>query len=249
MKKLLIVLCSLLLLVAAVAAVLVWNGQLSFVHPLKTPQDGQIRVACVGDSVTYGFGIGNRGKYNYPAQLQQLLGDSYCVNNYGYSGRTVSDSGDRPYRAEKLYRKLLSFQPQIIILMLGSNDSKPFNWDPEAVRKSYNALLDDLSALESAPQIWVVTPTPVFPVNGTVKYHIDGDVIHKELVPMTLGIATGRGLKILDMHTVFAGRKDLFSDGCHPNRDGAKLFAETVFASIQSTVDRRQSTVNSSADQ
>ena len=193
MKKLIIVLCCVLLAASAAAGVLVWNGQLSFVHPLKTPKDGQIRVACVGDSVTYGFGIPNRGKNSYPAQLGRLLGDGYCVNNYGYSGRTVSDSGDRPYRAENLYQKLLSFQPQII-------------------------------------------PTPVFPVNGKVKFHIDGDVIDKELVPMTLGIATGRGLPIVDMHTVFDGRSELFSDGCHPNKDGAKLFAETVYAAIQSTV-------------
>ena len=233
MKKLLIIVCCVLLAAAAALSVLIWNGQLSFVHPLKTPQDGQIRVACVGDSVTYGFGIGNRGKYNYPAQLQNLLGDNYCVNNYGYSGRTVSDSGDRPYRAEKLYQKVLSFQPQIVIVMLGSNDSKPFNWDPDAVRSSYNALLDDLSALESNPKIYVVTPTPAFPVGGKVKYNIDADVIHTQLVPMTLGIATGRGLPVIDLHTVFDGRSDLFSDGCHPNRDGAKLFAETVFAALR----------------
>lgn len=237
MKKFLIVLCCVLLAAAAAGSVLVWNGQLSFVHPLKTPVDGQIRVACVGDSVTYGFGIGNRGKYNYPAQLGRLLGDGYCVNNFGYSGRTVSDSGDRPYRAENLYKKLLSFNPQIIIVMLGSNDSKPFNWAADAVRAGYGALLDELAALESRPQIFVVLPTPVFPVNGAVKYHIDGDVIDNELVPLTQDIAAERGLPVIDMHTVFAGRSDLFSDGCHPNRNGATLFAETVFASIQSTVD------------
>lgn len=239
MKKLIIVLCC-VLLAASAAGVLVWNGQLSFVHPLKTPKDGQIRVACVGDSVTYGFGIPNRGKNSYPAQLGRLLGDGYCVNNYGYSGRTVSDSGDRPYRAENLYQKLLSFQPQIILVMLGSNDSKPFNWDETAVRAGYGALLDDLAALSSDPQIFVVLPTPVFPVGGKVKYHIDGDVIDNALVPLTREIAAERGLPVIDMHTVFDGRSELFSDGCHPNKDGAKLFAETVYAAIRSTGIRQQ---------
>lgn len=240
MKKLIIVLCCVLLAASAAAGVLVWNGQLSFVHPLKTPKDGQIRVACVGDSVTYGFGIPNRGKNSYPAQLGRLLGDGYCVNNYGYSGRTASDSGDRPYRAENLYRKALSFEPDIVVVMLGSNDSKPFNWDNTAVRAGYAALLDDFAALRSRPRIYVVTPTPVFPVNGKVKFQIDGDVIDNELVPLTRGVATGRGLPIVDMHTVFDGRSELFSDGCHPNKDGAKLFAETVYAALRSTGIRQQ---------
>ena len=233
LKKCLIVLLCLAVLAAGVFGGLIWFGMLGGFHPLQTPQDGQIRVACVGDSITYGFGIPNRGKYSYPAVLQDLLGDGYCVNNYGYSGRTASDSGDRPYRAENLFQKALDFRPDIVIMMLGSNDSKPYNWDAAAVRADYNALLDDFAALESAPKIYMIAPPPVFPVNGEVKYDIDGDVIDNELVPMTLGIAAARGLPLIDMHTVFDGRSDLFSDGCHPNRDGAKLFAETVFASLR----------------
>ena len=233
-KKVLIFLLCLAAAVGAVFGGLVWCGMLSSVHPLQTPRDEQVRVACVGDSVTYGFGIKNRAKYCYPAQLQQLLGDGYCVNNYGYSGRTASDGGDRPYRAEALYQKALAFQPDIVVVMLGSNDSKPYNWDAAAVRESYNALLDDFAALASNPKIYVVAPTPVFPVKGKVLYDIDGDVIDHEVVPMMLGIAAARNLPLVDLHTVFDGRDDLFSDGCHPNRDGAKLFAETVFAALKS---------------
>jgi len=232
MKKLVVLCFSLLLAGAAALVVLLWFGRLSFVHPMQTPRENQVRVACVGDSVTYGFGIADRGRNCYPAQLQRLLGESYCVNNYGYSGRTASDSGDRPYRAEKLYQKALDFQPDIVVVMLGSNDSKPFNWDPAAVRAGYTALLDDFAALESKPNIYVVIPTPVFPVNGSVKYQIDGNVIDDALAPLMLGIAAGRGLPVIDLHTVFSGRSDLFSDGCHPNREGAKLFAETVLAAI-----------------
>ena len=232
LKKCLIVLLCLAVLAGAAFGVLIWNGMLDSVHPLKTPSEGQIRVACVGDSVTYGFGIPNRGKYCYPARLQELLGDSYCVNNFGYSGRTASDSGDRPYRAEKLYQQALDFRPDIVVVMLGSNDSKPFNWNPAAVRVSYEALLDDFTALESNPKIYVVIPTPVFPVNGEVKFSIDGNVIDTQLAPLMRDIAAARNLPAIDMHTVFEGRGDLFLDGCHLNRDGAELYAKTVFAAI-----------------
>ena len=232
MKIILIVVLCLAVVAAGVLCGLNWFGMLGDTHPLKTAKEGQIRVACVGDSITYGFGIPGRGKYSYPAVLQQLLGDGYCVNNFGYSGRTASDSGDRPYRAENLYQQALDFQPDIVIVMLGSNDSKPYNWDPEAVSAGLNALLDDFAALESAPQIYLIAPPPVFPVKGEVLYDIDGDVIDNGVVPLTLGIATLRNLPLIDMHTVFEGREDLFSDGCHPNREGAKLFAETVYASV-----------------
>ena len=232
LKKCLIVLLCLAVLAGAAFGVLIWNGMLGSVHPLKTPSEGQIRVACVGDSVTYGFGIPNRGKYCYPARLQELMGDGYCVNNYGYSGRTASDSGDRPYRAEKLYRQALDFQPDIVVVMLGSNDSKSFNWNPAAVRVSYEALLDDFAALESNPKIYVVIPTPVFPVNGVVKFSIDGDVIDAQLAPLVRDIAVARTLPAIDMHAVFEGRGDLFLDGCHLNRDGAELYAKTVYAAI-----------------
>lgn len=232
LKRILAVLLCLAVVCGGVLGGLVWFGLLGGVHPLQQPKEGQIRVACVGDSVTYGFGIPNRGKYCYPAALQTMLGDGYCVNNYGYSGRTASDSGDRPYRAEALFQKALAFQPDIVVVMLGSNDSKPYNWDPQAVSAGYNALLDDFSALESKPQIYVVIPTPAFPVDGTVKYDIDNEVIDSRVAPLMLGIAAARSLPAIDMHTVFGGRSDLFSDGCHPNREGAKLFAETVYAAI-----------------
>ena len=38
----------------------------------------KIRVACMGDSITYGFCVAwNRSKDSYPAKLQTLLGSAY----------------------------------------------------------------------------------------------------------------------------------------------------------------------------
>ena len=229
LKKLLCAVLAVLLLAGAVTAgVLNYNGLLSFVHPLKKAAPGQVKIACVGDSVTYGFGIRNRGKYNYPAVLQSLLGDGFCVNNYGYSGRTVSTKGDRPYAGEKLYQKSLDFQPDVVVFMLGSNDSKPFNWNPQQFEFDYKTLVESYRALDSHPRIYIVIPTPVYPVEGAVKYHIDGDVLQNEIVPLTRQIAGELDLPVIDMNGPFSGHPDLFSDGCHPNRDGALLFAQLV---------------------
>ena len=228
-----IALALILLAAVCVPIYLNYNGLLSFWHPMKKAKDGQIRVACVGDSVTYGFGIKNRAKYHYPAQLQKMLGDGYCVNNFGYSGRTLSSEGDRPYVNEKLYRQSLDFQPDIVVFMLGSNDSKAFNWkDSKHFADEYVSLINSYRALKSKPRIYVVVPTPVFPVNGEVKYNIDGDVLQNEIVPATRMLGAALGLPVIDMNSVFEGREDLFSDGCHPNREGAELYAKTVAAAI-----------------
>ncbi|MBQ7597471.1 MAG: hypothetical protein IJU56_02710 [Clostridia bacterium] len=235
MLKKIVSVCLVLILCAGViaAAVLNYNGLLSFMHPLKTAAPMQIKVACVGDSVTYGFGIQNRAKNCYPAVLQTLLGDGYCVNNYGYSGRTVSTKADRPYVAEKLYRQSLDFQPDIVVFMLGSNDSKPFNWNKAQFASDYRAIVESFRALDSQPQIYIVIPTPVYPVNGEVNYHIDGDILQNEIVPLTRQLANELELPVIDVNTPFLDHPELFSDGCHPNQDGAMLYAQLVQQAIE----------------
>ena len=228
LKKIICIVLAVVLVVGAgTACCLNYYGLLSFVHPLKSAQFGQIRVACVGDSVTYGYGIGNRAKHNYPAVLQTLLGNGYCVNNYGYSGRTVASTADRPYINEKLYRQSLDFQPDIVVLMLGSNDSKLFNWT-ENFDEYYRAIVESYLALESHPTVYIVIPTPVYPVDGEVKYHIDSNVLQNKIVPVTRQIAAEMELPVIDMNLPFTGHPDLFSDGCHPNKDGALLYAQLV---------------------
>ena len=62
-----------------------------------TYAQNKVKVACVGNSVTYGAGIENREINAYPAQLQRMLGDGYEVMNFGKSGATLLNKGHRPY--------------------------------------------------------------------------------------------------------------------------------------------------------
>ena len=96
-------------------------------HPLCA-QNKQIRVACIGNSITYGYGIDAKFQHAYPGILQQLLGPKYDVRNFGMSGRTLLQKGDFPYMREYIYRRAKNFQPDIITIKLGTNDSKPHNW-------------------------------------------------------------------------------------------------------------------------
>src|SRR5438270_834071 len=83
-----------------------------------------IKVACVGDSITQGSGLQEN---TYPLQLQRMLGSNYEVRNFGVGGATLLEQGDKPYIQQKLYQDSLAFQPDVVVIMLGTNDSKPQN--------------------------------------------------------------------------------------------------------------------------
>lgn len=237
-KQIIIIVIASVLAVAVLAVVVVVPTLYSFgyietIHVLNEPKDGQIRVACVGDSVTYGMGIQGWPYNAYPSVLGDLLGDGFCVNNYGFSGRCALSDADKPYKDEKLYKKSLDFAPDIVVIMLGSNDTKPHNWKGrDRYIRDFSALVDSYVNLPSNPTVYLVTPVPAFEVGGKVNYKIDASLIAHELRGAVKAIGAARGLNVIDMYGAFEGRADLFVDGVHPNADGAKLFARTVFNAI-----------------
>ena len=207
-------------------------GLMSFMHPIRQPKDGQIRVACVGDSITYGCNVPGWRRHNYPAVLRRMLGKQYCVNNFGYSSRTAGAKGNLPYMDETLYEKSLAFEPDIVILMLGTNDCKTFNWNEADFTASYTALLQSYMSLESAPEVWVMLPPPVFTRFGRSAYHMQPQVLREQIVPLTASIAEAQQVQTIDLQTVFDGRDILFPDGVHPDMQGAKQLAETVYRTV-----------------
>ena len=245
-KKVIRILCGVLagiLLLSGTAILIVADrGLLGAYHPLKTPKSGQIRVACVGDSVTYGFGIPHRSADSYPAVLQELLGERYCVNNYGYSGRTGSLLGDRPYRTETLCTKSRAFAPDIVVILLGANDSKTFNWDtevagmrvyPDLFETDMRELVTVYQNLPSHPKVFLATPLPAFPDDsGTVRYAVQPDVIRDAIRPLIERVAQQSGAHVIDLYPLFVGKPELFSDGLHPTAEGAALLAQAVYDAI-----------------
>lgn len=122
-----------------------------------------VKIACVGNSITYGAGIANREKNSYPAQLQYYLGENYEIRNFGQNGTTVLTQGDHPYVQTKVYKDSKEFLPDIVLIKLGTNDTKPQNWKyKEQFAKDYQALIDTYRALPSHPQIILLTPVRCF---------------------------------------------------------------------------------------
>ena len=77
--------------------------------PLFATAQEKIKVACIGNSVTYGYGHKEPAKTSYPSQLQQMLGDKYEVRNFGHSGATLLNKGHRPYINLHEYKAALAF--------------------------------------------------------------------------------------------------------------------------------------------
>lgn len=230
----LIIIGTVLIFAGTVLIILFNFGLINGYHKLKAAEDGQIKVACVGDSITYGCMVNNRNKNNYPTVLSKLLGEKYCVNNYGYTNRTAVKDGDCPFTKERLYKQSLEFNPDIVIFLLGSNDSKKNNWNKEKFIADYAEIIDSYLQLKSAPKVYVMLPPPAFEKGKKVLYQIRKDVIAKEICPIVKQIATDKGLQIIDLYQLFADKKELFADGVHPNVAGCKLLAQTVSEAIQS---------------
>lgn len=225
-----------LLLSAALLPAAAWFGAIESLHIPPKPRAGQRRAACVGDSITYGCFVPGQPLNSYPRQLGKLLGPGWCVANFGYSDRTAMSHGNRPYTAEKLYRQSLEYQPELVLLMLGTNDTKAINWNAEAYARDMRALIDSYLALDSRPQLFLLLPPPVFPFRGKIRWDIRGEVLEHEVLPILRSLAEEKGLPLIDVYAAFRGRRDLLVDGCHPNARGARLLAETVYTAIKDRI-------------
>ena len=186
-----------------------------------------IKVACVGDSITQGVGA-QKGK-SYPAQLQGLLGDGYQVGNFGVSARTLLKKGDFPYWNEKKYQDALAMEPAIVVIMLGTNDTKPQNWKFEAeFDADYRELVKSFQSLKSKPKVFVCRPVPV-PGNG--NYGINEKNIQKE-IPRVDALAKELGCGVIDMHAALEKFPEMLPDRVHPNALGAAEMAKAAAKAI-----------------
>lgn len=204
----------------------------------KAREDGVIRITCVGDSITDGIGASN-GENAYPSQLQKLLGDSFLVLNKGVSGTTVTRSDDRTYATTPRYRESLKTNPDIVIILLGTNDISVRGIETEegknTFRDDYALLIQDYLNCGSNPKIMLVSPLSSVDENNN---HDNRNAINERVqIPLIESLANEYGLTYLDGHfyTATWTRTDL-GDGLHPSDSGyvklAKFFANAIIGYV-----------------
>ena len=194
----------------------------------QTPTAGSpVKVACVGDSITAGVGASS-DPHNYPSLLGDLLGPSYTVANFGESGATLLQNGDSPYKQRGSYARSAAFLPNVVIILLGTNDSKPQNWAKKnEFAADYAALLDYYAALPTHPKLFACLPTPVPHPN----YGINEPAVTDEL-PIIRQVAAQKGATIIDVHSRMPSDNADFVDGVHPNDTGYVLLASAIYQGV-----------------
>jgi lysophospholipase L1-like esterase len=216
----------------------------------QTPKPDAIRVACIGNSITDGHGIDMCDAYGYPAELQKLLGKDYWVKNFGVSARTMLNKGDYPYMNELAWQDAQAFKPDVVIIKLGTNDSKPENWQygaefrqdleqmiltlrpdlAQLVGKKAKKAKKNAVAAPAKPQIFLCTPIPAF----KSTWNINDQVITNEIIPIQQEVAKKYGLQVIDLHTLYANDGDkMLDDGIHPDGKGAHRMAEIIAGELK----------------
>lgn len=208
--------------------VLFWQTE----SAMKEENDSIYQVYCLGDSITYGSGLPKeiRSEACYPGRLQQLLGMHYQVMNYGVSGRTLMENTERAYR-DTGYVDMVKLQnPDVIFLMLGTNDSKLGVWDSVQYHKEYVALVKELQTIAGQPDIYLMIPPEAFPgEDGVIVYGIRNDVIRDEMRDIVRIVAEETGAELIDLYAVTEDHPEYFMDGVHPNQQGYEVLADAVY--------------------
>lgn len=191
-----------------------------------------IRVACVGNSVTYGYGLADREVDSYPAQLQRLLGERFQVENFGHSGATLLRRGYRPYMEQPAFREALRFAGEQVVIHLGLNDTDPRAWPNyrDDFVQDYIALIDSFRKANPACKIWICRMTPIFHSHPRFKSGTRDWFWMEQRLIEEVSRATGAGL--IDLHTPLYNRPDLFPDALHPTAEGAALLAKAVYSAL-----------------
>ena len=209
------------------------NDLTTWLNDHKAPKETAVKVACIGNSITRGACIDMASQNGYPAQMQQMLGDGFYVRNFGMSGYNMINSTHLPYMKSGAWRMVLGFNPDIVVVKLGTNDVCDDVWigREEEYSRDMQNMIDSLRALPSNPRIIFCTPIPI-------KSHklVKDSTLTEQLIPRLRKVAERNNIEVLDLHSLYTDMTTYFADGLHPNINGAKIIATHVANAIMAPV-------------
>lgn len=191
-----------------------------------------VRVACVGDSITYGSGIADRESNSYPAVLAGLLNDDFKVQNFGVGGARVSKTSRKPYLNTPEFKASIDFNPDIVVIALGINDTSINEWERNSQRfkQDYLEIIDKYKSLQSKPKIYLASLMPVF-LPYKYYHQIQPNIEQAQLLIKELGDIERLG--VIDLYSPLVTEPSVYSrDGLHPSKAGAEIIAKTIYKSI-----------------
>jgi alpha-L-fucosidase 2 len=213
-----------------VVSIFILCALLGIVYLIGQNSSRPIRVACVGDSLTEST--------EYPCDLMNKLGDNYVLCNFGISATTVTLTSESSYMDSTLFQSALDFKPDIVIIMLGTNDARPelFPFNTTFV-DDYITLIRDFQKLSSKPEIWLVLPPPIFSEQSGA---ISPKYFEQVILPGIRQVADETNLPVIDVYSRLIDYPEYFPDGVHPtkttenggNEPAAQIIATTIYKAI-----------------
>lgn len=182
--------------------------------PLAKPA-GVFRIACLGDSSTFGYNLSDTDAY--PRVLERMLNEThpgrFQVINFGHAGYTSRQG------LEQLRRRVLPYQPDAVIMAFGSND---LSWqmqesDDERIRRNQQprtrALLQVSGALQNFALYrwmhyvfvrtgWIEQYARETPQPGKKKPRVSGNELTHNLIAAS-GIVHDAGAQLILMNLEF----------------------------------------------
>lgn len=182
-------------------------------------------IACVGNSITFGYGLA--WKESYPDRLDSLLGAGFSVSNFGVSGKTMVRGSNDTYWSQPALANALTSQPSDVVIELGTNDSKTWIWPTygKDFKADYRAMIDTFRTLQPRPEVWITLQ----PWANNPDWNILDTTLVRRVNPLIKAVALEAGAHLIDLRSAFEGRKSWYlDDSVHPNALGAQALAATV---------------------
>ena len=209
------------------------------VKPSET-EENVVKIACAGDSITFGTGIKNgRHTYSYPARLAAKLGEGYKVSNFGRSGYCVSKASDKSYWKTTEYKDFLGMKADIVVIMFGTNDMRTDRWLGSDVTggvalkdtyvDDYCALIESYRAVNPDVKVYIMIPPALNTAEGADRPR---ERMPKEVIPRIKEVAEKTGAELIELYPMFENKAELFADTLHPKTEGAEMIAEKVYQAI-----------------
>ena len=205
---------------------------LTLILSCATYAQNKIKVACVGNSITYGTGVADREVNAYPVKLQGMLGDKYEVGNFGKPGATLLNKGHRPYTQQQEYKDALAFAGDIVVIHLGINDTDPRNWPnyQDEFISDYRALMQSFREVNPKVRFLLARMTPLS--DRHYRFESGTRDWHAEIQLAIECIAKAEGVQLIDFHEPLYPYPYMLEDAVHPNAEGAAILAKTVYEGI-----------------
>jgi len=196
-------------------------------------------IVCFGDSLTFGY-CAEYGTDYVSLLRKQIKADfpnsDITVKNKGENGETSREG------LRRLKSDVLHYNPDIIIMLFGSNDSAYSDYQHRGIEEfSYNYDQIISSVLEKGNvELTLMTPPPV--IEDPDMPFIENAVLNK-YCDIIKEKSKDNGLMLIDLNKAFLeadnGNLTRFMqwDGVHISTEGYRLFFNTVYKAIKPKIE------------